>query len=283
MTADLDVQYGAHLPLIDLGTSRSLPALKAYARAAAGLGYRYLCANDHLRFSRPWLDGPTALAALVEESRDMTLATTASLPVLRGPVQLAKTLAAIDILSGGAWSSGWARDRRRATTPPSAFGSRSDGDASTRPCRRCAACSTMMGLASRASSTPPAMSCSSRGRCNSPGHRSGSRAGARRRGFGGSLALAMDGLPLPTTPRPIASARAWTGLPASFGSSASRRDRSRARSPRPGCSSPRTGAPRSGRSARCSRRCCTARLRCCDPSRCSSAPRRCARSGSPRW
>jgi alkanesulfonate monooxygenase SsuD/methylene tetrahydromethanopterin reductase-like flavin-dependent oxidoreductase (luciferase family) len=31
----------------------------------------------------------------------MRLATTASLPVLRGPVQLAKTLAAIDILSGG--------------------------------------------------------------------------------------------------------------------------------------------------------------------------------------
>jgi alkanesulfonate monooxygenase SsuD/methylene tetrahydromethanopterin reductase-like flavin-dependent oxidoreductase (luciferase family) len=101
MTADGDVEYGAHLPLIDLGTGRSLPALKDYARAAARLGYRHLCANDHLLFGRPWLDGPTALAALVEESRDMTLATTASLPVLRGPVQLAKTLAAIDVLSGG--------------------------------------------------------------------------------------------------------------------------------------------------------------------------------------
>jgi alkanesulfonate monooxygenase SsuD/methylene tetrahydromethanopterin reductase-like flavin-dependent oxidoreductase (luciferase family) len=95
------VEYGAHLPLIDLGTGRSLPALKAYVRAAARLGYHYLCANDHLRFSRPWLDGPTALAAVVEESQEMTLATTASLPVLRGPVQLAKTLAAIDVLSGG--------------------------------------------------------------------------------------------------------------------------------------------------------------------------------------
>jgi len=101
MTADGDVEYGAHLPLIDLGTGPSLPALKAYARAAAGLGYRHLCANDHLLFRRPWLDGPTALAALVEESRDMTLATTASLPVLRGPVQLTKTLSAIDVLSGG--------------------------------------------------------------------------------------------------------------------------------------------------------------------------------------
>jgi alkanesulfonate monooxygenase SsuD/methylene tetrahydromethanopterin reductase-like flavin-dependent oxidoreductase (luciferase family) len=101
MTADQQVEYGAHLPLIDLGIGRSLPALKGYVRAAAGLGYRYLCANDHLRFSRPWLDGPTALAAVVEESRDMTLATTASLAVLRGPVQLAKTLAALDVLSDG--------------------------------------------------------------------------------------------------------------------------------------------------------------------------------------
>jgi alkanesulfonate monooxygenase SsuD/methylene tetrahydromethanopterin reductase-like flavin-dependent oxidoreductase (luciferase family) len=98
---DRDVEYGAHLPLIDLGAPRSLASLKAYTSAAARLGYRYLCANDHLVFNRPWLDGPTALAALIEASRDMTLVTTAGLPVLRGPVQLAKTLAAIDILSGG--------------------------------------------------------------------------------------------------------------------------------------------------------------------------------------
>jgi alkanesulfonate monooxygenase SsuD/methylene tetrahydromethanopterin reductase-like flavin-dependent oxidoreductase (luciferase family) len=98
---DQDVEYGAHLPLIDLGTPPSLPRLKAYAAAAAGLGYRHLCANDHLVFGRPWLDGPTALAALIEASGDMTLVTTAGLPVVRGPVQLAKTLAAIDVLSGG--------------------------------------------------------------------------------------------------------------------------------------------------------------------------------------
>jgi alkanesulfonate monooxygenase SsuD/methylene tetrahydromethanopterin reductase-like flavin-dependent oxidoreductase (luciferase family) len=101
MDAGQEVEYGAHLPLIDLGAGRSLAALRTYVRAAAELGYRYLCANDHLLFGRPWLDGPTALAAFLEESGDMLLATTASLPVLRGPVQLAKTLAAIDLLSGG--------------------------------------------------------------------------------------------------------------------------------------------------------------------------------------
>ena len=96
-----EVDFGAHLPLVDFGTPASLPGLKAYARCAAGLGYRYLCANDHLLFARPWLDGPTALTAVIAESQDMTLATTVSLPVIRGPVQLAKTLAAIDILSDG--------------------------------------------------------------------------------------------------------------------------------------------------------------------------------------
>ena len=95
------MDFGVHLPLIDFGTPASLHGLKLYADSAAGLGYSYLCANDHLLFARPWLDGATALAAVIEESQDMTLATTVSLPVIRGPAQLAKTLTAIDILSDG--------------------------------------------------------------------------------------------------------------------------------------------------------------------------------------
>ncbi len=95
------MEYGAHLPLIDLGTRPSLHGLKEYARRAGVLDFRYLCANDHLLFSRPWLDGPTSLAAVIEESGDLALATTIALPVIRGPVQLAKTLAALDILSDG--------------------------------------------------------------------------------------------------------------------------------------------------------------------------------------
>jgi alkanesulfonate monooxygenase SsuD/methylene tetrahydromethanopterin reductase-like flavin-dependent oxidoreductase (luciferase family) len=95
------VELGAHLPLIDLGTGYSLRALKNYARAAVDLEYSYLSANDHLLFRRPWLDGPTALAAVVEESGELGLATTIALPVVRGPAQLAKALAAIDVLSDG--------------------------------------------------------------------------------------------------------------------------------------------------------------------------------------
>ena len=65
------------------------------------LGYEYLTANDHLVFGRPWLDGPTGLSVVLEESGDMKLAITVVVPELRGPVATAKILGAIDILSGG--------------------------------------------------------------------------------------------------------------------------------------------------------------------------------------
>ena len=94
------VEFGAHLPLIDFaGAGWSLDGLVAFARTADELGYTFLCANDHLVFARPWLDGPTAMASVVEASGGMTLATTVALPVVRGPAPLAKTLAAIDVLS----------------------------------------------------------------------------------------------------------------------------------------------------------------------------------------
>ncbi len=96
------MEYGAHLPLIGFsGGSPSLADLRAYTSAARDLEYAVLCANDHLLFGRPWLDGPTALAAVLGDSGEMTLATTICLPVIRGPMQTAKTLAAIDLLSNG--------------------------------------------------------------------------------------------------------------------------------------------------------------------------------------
>jgi alkanesulfonate monooxygenase SsuD/methylene tetrahydromethanopterin reductase-like flavin-dependent oxidoreductase (luciferase family) len=60
-----------------------------------------VCANDHVVFGAPWLDGPTALAAVVAASGDATLFTTVANPVTRGPASLAKVLAGLDVLSGG--------------------------------------------------------------------------------------------------------------------------------------------------------------------------------------
>jgi len=96
------MEFGAHLPLMDFGGNDYDGAtLRAYARLAAELGFTTLAANDHLVFDVPWLDGPTALASVIEASQPMTLATTVALPVVRGPVAFAKSIAAIDRLSGG--------------------------------------------------------------------------------------------------------------------------------------------------------------------------------------
>ena len=96
------MDYGAHLPLIALnGQHWSLRRLLEYTEIAERLGFRALSANDHLLFPRPWLDGLTALAAVLARTGEMTLATTVTLPVVRGPVALAKSLTAIDVLTGG--------------------------------------------------------------------------------------------------------------------------------------------------------------------------------------
>jgi probable F420-dependent oxidoreductase len=96
------MDFGAHLPLMDFGGNPySLEHLTTYTATAARLGFDALSANDHMVFSVPWLDGLTALAAVIGHTRAMTLATTVALPAIRGPVPLAKVLTAIDRLSQG--------------------------------------------------------------------------------------------------------------------------------------------------------------------------------------
>ena len=96
------MDFGLHLPLMDFGGNPfTLEHLITYAETSRELGFSALAANDHLVYSKPWLDGPTALAAILSHSGRMDLATTVSLPIVRGPVPLAKSLGAIDRLSGG--------------------------------------------------------------------------------------------------------------------------------------------------------------------------------------
>lgn len=97
-----DVELGAHLPLMQFGEEPlSLGRLAKAVETARECGFAAVSANDHFIFQTPWLDGPTALASMIERSGQMALATTVSLAVLRGPVPLAKALAAIDLLSAG--------------------------------------------------------------------------------------------------------------------------------------------------------------------------------------
>jgi len=87
---------------MDFGGQRfGVEQLEMYAETATALGFDALSVNDHMVFAVPWLDGPTALASVVSCSGDAQLFTTVVNPVVRGPVALAKTLAALDVLSGG--------------------------------------------------------------------------------------------------------------------------------------------------------------------------------------
>lgn len=127
---DRPVELGAHLPLIPLqGAAPSPAGLRAYAAAASRLGYRWLTANDHLVFRTPWLDGPTALASVIDASGDMGLATTVALPAVRGPAACAKAFTALDLLSGGRFTAGVGpgsseRDLVAAGVPPDGRGAR---------------------------------------------------------------------------------------------------------------------------------------------------------------
>jgi alkanesulfonate monooxygenase SsuD/methylene tetrahydromethanopterin reductase-like flavin-dependent oxidoreductase (luciferase family) len=85
---------------------QSLGRLTRAVDAARDCSFAAVSANDHFVFQTPWLDGLTALAAVVERSGSMELATTISLVSLRGPVQLAKALAALDVLSEGRVNAG---------------------------------------------------------------------------------------------------------------------------------------------------------------------------------
>jgi alkanesulfonate monooxygenase SsuD/methylene tetrahydromethanopterin reductase-like flavin-dependent oxidoreductase (luciferase family) len=117
------VQVGVHLPLMDFGAQRfDIDNLVRYVETATALGFDAVSANDHLLYGTPWLDGPTALAAVVSCSGDARLFTTVANPVTRGPVALAKALAALDLTSGGRFTAGLgpgssARDYESAGVP----------------------------------------------------------------------------------------------------------------------------------------------------------------------
>lgn len=96
------MELGVHLPVMEFGEEgQSLTRLQGAADAARENGFAAVSANDHFLFATPWLDCFAALAAVVDRTGDMAVATTISLPVLRGPVATAKALAALDVLTDG--------------------------------------------------------------------------------------------------------------------------------------------------------------------------------------
>ena len=96
------MRFGAHLPVAGFGGERpAASTLIGCAEAADALGYTTLCANDHINFAVPWIDGLVALGAAAARTRSITLMTTAALLVVRGSGPLGSALVALHHLSGG--------------------------------------------------------------------------------------------------------------------------------------------------------------------------------------
>ena len=109
------MELGVHQPLVPFGDEPlSLRRLARTVDSARDGGFAAVSSNDHLVFRAPWLDGLTALASMVERSAPLALATTVALPVVRGPVALAKALAALDVLSDGRLEAGLGPGSSRA-------------------------------------------------------------------------------------------------------------------------------------------------------------------------
>ena len=96
------MHLGMHLPQLDLdGSGFSLARLNRAASAARTAGFGSVCANDHLVFTRPWLDCLVALTSVVDSSGDLELMTTVAVPALRHPAVLARGLLGLHEISGG--------------------------------------------------------------------------------------------------------------------------------------------------------------------------------------
>ena len=223
------MKVGIHLPLMEFrGEGRSVSRVMEAVDAARECGLDAISANDHLVFSTSWLDGLTALAAAIERSGEMTLATTVSLSAVRGPVPLAKALTALDVLSEGRLIAGVgpgssSRDYEAVGLPYDERWGRFDESVA------------ILRTLLRGEEAPPAryyalpdveLAPRPTGRA---GYRSGSGAGAPRPVCVASRGSRMAGSPPPTTPALRYSGRRERRLPRSCASGTAIRTGSRTR------------------------------------------------------
>ncbi len=113
------MDFGVHLP--HLGRQADGPTLKHFAQRAEALGYHSGWASDHIAwpsvvasrypysdngdfpapFNMPWLDPISTLTYVAACTERLKLGTTVLILGYRPPVQTAKLLASLDVLSGG--------------------------------------------------------------------------------------------------------------------------------------------------------------------------------------
>src|SRR5437867_4738994 len=90
-----EVRFGVSLGL------QSPESLRALATRAEALGYDSIWSGDHIAFHNPTLESLTTLSHLAAVTRRVRLGTAVYLLALRHPTVAAKTVATLDVLSGG--------------------------------------------------------------------------------------------------------------------------------------------------------------------------------------
>ncbi len=101
MTGDTRVTFGIALPQVFAESRLDLAGLETFLARAEALGYESVWVQEQILGAAGSLEPVTLLAHAAARTRRVRLGTAVLLTPLRSPVQLAKSLATVDQLSGG--------------------------------------------------------------------------------------------------------------------------------------------------------------------------------------
>jgi len=99
-TSSAPVRFGVAVGAYSSGVPTAAE-LAAFARAAEAVGFDSVQVGDHIQWHAPILESTTLLATFAAVTTRVRIATDVVILPLRDPVLMAKTVASLDVLSGG--------------------------------------------------------------------------------------------------------------------------------------------------------------------------------------
>jgi probable F420-dependent oxidoreductase len=94
------VRFGIAIGAYSSGVPRA-PELTEFARTAEAIGFDSVQVGDHIQWHAPILEATTVLATFATATQRIRIASDVIILPLRDPVLIAKTIASLDVLSGG--------------------------------------------------------------------------------------------------------------------------------------------------------------------------------------
>jgi alkanesulfonate monooxygenase SsuD/methylene tetrahydromethanopterin reductase-like flavin-dependent oxidoreductase (luciferase family) len=101
MANGVPVRFGVPIPQDFINRPLDLPYVHAYLARAEGLGYESVWVQEQIVGTVPVLEPVTLLTYAAALTRRLRLGTSVMISVLRNPLQLAKSLTSLDLLSQG--------------------------------------------------------------------------------------------------------------------------------------------------------------------------------------